>query len=166
MEKFDMLVKLYDLPLYYANNAARVDEGIDIRRPMAADKDKVIDFVRENFNQVWVNECETAFSNSPFSCFIAVKGNKEIVGFSCYDASYKNFFGPIGVKSDYQGKGIGKELLLRTLYAVRDKGYAYCIIAMVSEEKARFYEKVVGAKRIPDSYPGIYKNVIGIENWE
>jgi len=165
MDRFDMLVKLYDLPQFCTENPRLASEGIVIRRPMAADKDKVLDFVKSNFQQVWVNECETAFYNSPFSCLIAVRNNDEIVGFSCYDASYRNFFGPIGVKEEYRGKGVGKELLLRSLYAMRDNGYAYCIIGMVEEKNFAFYNKVCGAIRIPDSYPGIYKNIIGIENW-
>jgi len=166
MEKCDMLVKLYDLPLTHSINPALAAEGIDIRRPMAADKDKVLNFVKENFSLVWANECETAFYNMPYSCFIAVKDNQEIIGFSCYDASYRNFFGPVGVKNEYRGKGIGKELLLNALYAMRDNGYAYCIIGMVGEKNFGFYNKVAGAVKIPNSYPGIYKNVLGIENWE
>ncbi|NLK70099.1 MAG: hypothetical protein GX286_01490 [Clostridiales bacterium] len=41
-----------------------------------------------------------------------------------------------------------------------------CIISMVAENNANFYQKIAGAVKIPDSFPGIYKNVLGIESWE
>jgi len=166
MKKFDMLVKLYELPQFQTENATLQANGITIRRPMGNDKDKVIDFIKTNFSTVWANECEVSFYNTPFSCFAAVKNNEEIIGFACYDASGRNFFGPIGVKEDYRGYGLGKELLLRSVYAIREQGYAYCIIGMVAEKNIAFYQKTVGAIEIPDSYPGAYKDTIGIESWE
>lgn len=166
MKKFDMLVKLYELPQFHTENPALQTNGITIRRPMANDKDKVIDFIKTNFSTVWTNECDVSFYNTPFSCFVAVKNNQEIIGFSCYDASGRNFFGPIGIKDKHRGIGLGKELLLRTLYAVREQGYAYCIIGMVAERNAPFYQKSAGAIEIPESYPGAYKDTLGIESWE
>ncbi|WP_338543703.1 GNAT family N-acetyltransferase [Paenibacillus tundrae] len=166
MKKFDMLVKLYELPQLHTENPSLQANGIIIRRPMALDKDKVIHFIKTNFSTIWANECDVTFTNTPFSCFVAVKDNQEIIGFSCYDASGRNFFGPIGVKEEYRGYGLGKELLLRTLYAVREQGYAYSIIGMVAEKNAAFYQKSVGAVEIPDSYPGAYKDALGIESWE
>lgn len=163
---FDMLVKLYELPPFHSENPSLQANGITIRRPMALDKDKVIDFIKTNFSTIWANECDVSFTNTPFSCLIAVKDNREIIGFSCYDASGRNFFGPVGVKDAYRGFGVGKELLLRTLYAVREQGYAYCIIGMVEERNAPFYQKSAGAIEIPDSYPGPYKEALGIEDWE
>lgn len=158
-----MLVKLYDLPENHIINPALTDEGIRIHRPMASDKRKIVSFVEENFSDVWADELEKAMSNNPISCFAAVKDGKEILGFSCYNASYTNFFGPIGVSESCRGKNIGKELLLCALYAMREEGYAYSIIGWSSEKNAPFYSKVSGAVEIPDSFPGIYKNAIDAE---
>lgn len=166
MKKYDMLVKLYDLPRFYTEDPSLHANGIDIRRPLANDKDKVIEFVKNNFSLIWANECEAAFNNSPFSCLIAVKNNQDIIGFSCYDASYRNYFGPIGVQDEYRGLGIGKELLLRALYALRDNGFAYCIIGMTTEYNAKFYKKIANAIEISDSYPGAYKDSLGIDSWD
>ena len=81
-----------------------------------------------------------------------------MVGFACYEATAKDFFGPTGVNPDYRGKGIGKALLLAALHAMRAEGYAYAIIG--SAGPTAFYEKEVGAIAIPDSSPGIYKHML------
>ena len=70
-----------------------------------------------------------------------------------------DFFGPTRVLDSEQGKGLGKALLLRCLYALREEGYAYAIIGGVGP--VAFYEKCVGAHVIPDSTPGVYKDFLG-----
>lgn len=162
MRNFDMLVKLYELPQSIALNKKLEDEGIVIHRPLASDKDKLLDYVKTNFSDQWKNECEAAFYHTPVSCFVAIKDQKEIIGFSCYDVSYRNFFGPIGVDERCRGKNIGKELLLAALYAMREEGYAYAIIGWSAEKNEIFYNKVAGAVEIPDSFPGVYKNIINV----
>jgi len=95
----DMLVKLYDLDFKYNDKLA--EEGIAIKRACIVDKDAIMGFVKENFRDepVWVHECEYALFNNPTSCYIAVQ-NKTVIGFSCYDATAKGFFGPMGVSED------------------------------------------------------------------
>lgn len=166
MRYFDMLVKLYELPENHSIDSALFAEQIRIHRPMASDKDKIAGFVRTHFSDVWANEFEKAMCQNPVSCFVAVKEGREIIGFSCYDASYANFFGPIGVLETYRGKNIGKELLLHALYAMREEGYAYGIIGWSSEKNAPFYEKAANATEIENSFPGIYRNAIGLEECE
>ncbi len=155
---FDMLVKLYNLPDKIEGLYALEREGITVRRPLALDKSRVIEYVRTHFYENWANECDVAFSRIPISCFIATKG-EEIVGFSAYDVTYRNYFGPTGVSEEYRGKGIGKVLLLKALLAMREEGYGYAIIGWV-DSAAKFYEKTVGAIPIEDSFPGIYKDMV------
>ena len=158
MRYFDMLLKLYDLPETHIPDESLKKKNIRIYRPMASDKSRITEYIRANFSEVWANEFEKAMSNNPVSCFIAVKNQKEIIGFSCYDASYTGFFGPIGVSENYRGLHIGKELLLYAMYGMRENGYAYSIIGWTSDKIAPFYYNITGAVEIPDSYPGIYKN--------
>lgn len=150
----DMLVKLYDLP------PKRDLSGKDykIQRAMTPDKFKVVEWVREHMGENTAGECDASFSRQPVSCFIAVR-NKEIIGFACYDATARDFFGPTKVLESEQGKGIGKDLLLECMYAMREEGYGYAIIGGVGP--VEFYEKSVGAVLIPDSTPGIYKDFLG-----
>src|SRR6185436_6729639 len=57
-----------------------------------------------------------------------------------------------------QGKGIGKALLLASLWSLREMGYDYAIIGAAGP--VRFYQKSVGAIIIPDSEPGIYTDLL------
>lgn len=153
----DMLVKLYTLPATNIIIESLKNDGIEVRHPLPPEKHIVIDWVRNNFGQGWASECEGTFSNHPVSSFIAVKDNI-ILGFASYNATCKNFFGPTGVCEESRGTGIGTALLLKSLEALKDDGYAYAIIGGVGPEK--FYQKVTGAAIIPDSTPGIYKGLL------
>ena len=51
-----------------------------------------------------------------------------------------------------RGKHIGKALLLRTLFAMREAGYGYAIIGW-AEDAAPFSEKTVGARFIEGGTP-------------
>lgn len=154
----DMLVKLYTLP----DNSELVEnlkkDGIEIRRAMAPDKFRIVPWVQEHSSLSAAGECDTSFGNRPISCFIATKG-AQILGYACYNATCINFFGPTKVLEEEQGKGIGKALLIRSMEAMRDEGFAYAIIGGVGP--AAFYEKSVHATLIEDSTPGIYKDFLG-----
>lgn len=152
----DMLVKLYDLPPAVTGP---VEEGsFQIRRAMAPDKFRVMEWVRKYSGSHAAGECDVSFSHTPISCFIATRG-KEILGYACYNATAPDFFGPTRVMDEEQGKGIGRQLLLASLHALKDEGYGYAIIGGVGP--AAFYEKCVNAILIPDSTPGLYENFLG-----
>ncbi|MBI3941740.1 MAG: GNAT family N-acetyltransferase [Chloroflexi bacterium] len=153
----DMLVKLYTLPDAAPVLAQLRQAGIVIRRAIAPEKHLVVDWVRREFSLGWASECEVSFSNHPVSTYMALDGNN-IAGFACYDATYRNFFGPTGVLPDYRGRGIGKGLLLAALQAMAANGYAYGIIGWVGP--VDFYARTVGAVVIPDSTPGIYQGML------
>lgn len=153
----DMLVKLYELPDYTELSKKVESESIVIRRPLAAEKSIVLDWVKKHFGDGWESETEVSFSYQPIACYVAINDGK-IVGFSVYDAAYRNFFGPTGVEESLRGRGIGKVLLLKALEAMKSLGYAYAIIGGVGP--AEFYEKAVGAKLIEGSDPGVYKGIM------
>lgn len=158
----DMLVRLYERD-YDSIKDELIKDGITVKKACILDKDVILQFIRENFSDapMWPNECEYALFNNPISCHIAVK-NKEIIGFSCYDATAKGFFGPMGVKDSFRGKGVGKELLFRSLASMKENGYAYAIIGWPAHSAARFYQTQVSAIEIPDTPPNksIYKNSV------
>jgi len=149
----DMLVKLYELP----DAPIAVPDGVTIRRPIAPEKHVVTRWIGEHFNAAWVSEAEASFARSPVSCFIAVEDGR-LLGFACYDATMRGFFGPTGVDAEERGRGIGKLLLLAALRAMRDEGYGYAIIGGAGP--TAFYEKAVGAAAIPGSEPGVYKGML------
>lgn len=159
----DMLVKLYDLD--YSSLVTESDSGTIVKRASIVDKERILAFVRQEFpsGEAWANECESAILAHPPTCFIATQ-NKEVVGFACFDATAKGFFGPTGIKTACRKQGIGHRLLLRTLAAMKESGYGYAVIGWV-DEAVDFYRKTVGAIPIEDSAPekSVYRNLIAME---
>jgi GNAT superfamily N-acetyltransferase len=153
----DMLVKLYTLPALEPVLAQQSEASVDIRPALVGEKHIVVEWVRRTFQSAWGSECKIAFSRQPVSVFIAIK-DEQLVGFACYDAAYRNFFGPTGVSETCRGQGIGKALLLACLHAMAAQGYAYAIIGWVGP--AEFYTKAVGAVEIEGSDPGIYRGML------
>jgi GNAT superfamily N-acetyltransferase len=154
----DMLVRLYDLPSSSPLLAKLEEQGITIQRAMAPDKVRVLSWIGEHSSISAQGEADVCFARHPISLFLAVK-ERRILGYACYHATALDFFGPTRVLDDMQGMGIGKALLLRSLKAMADEGYAYAIIGGVGP--AAFYEKCVGATLIEGSTPGIYKDFLG-----
>ncbi|MGV8981097.1 GNAT family N-acetyltransferase [Clostridium sp.] len=152
----DMLVKLYNLK---PDNKLQelVDKGINIRRALPPEMHHVISWVNDKFGDHWASECEVAFSNKPVSCYIAIK-DKKILGFGCYEATCRDFFGPTGVDDEFRAQGIGKSLLIKCLEAMKEMGYGYAIIGGAGP--LEFYEKAVHAEVIDGSIPGIYEGLL------
>ena len=161
----DMLVKLYELPPVEPHLEKLRALNIEIRRPIGPENYAVINWIRDNFDAGWAGEAENAFFQAPKSMFIAVRKmpheKPEILGFACYDATVKGFFGPTGVQEEMRGHGIGKALLIRCLISMRERGYAYAIIGSAGPKD--FYRKAVGAVGIEGSIPGAYRNMVGAE---
>jgi GNAT superfamily N-acetyltransferase len=153
----DMLVRLLELPDISETESQLAKEKIIFRRPIPPEKSFVQNWVMEHFGQYWANEVDAAFSHLPVHCFIAQREN-EILGFACYEATAKNFFGPTGTLESMRGKGIGKVLLVKSLQALREMGYAYAIIGGVGP--ADFYKNAVGAVVIDRSEYSIYENLL------
>ena len=94
----DMIANLIQLP------REKELDGIKIKRVFAGEKMRVLDYIREHFSEGWVYEAENAIMQH--KCFIATKDG-QILGFACYDASAKDYFGPIGVTESTRGTGVG-----------------------------------------------------------
>ena len=150
----DMIVNLTHLPEY------SLPEGVKVKRAFPGEKERILQYIRDNFGKCWPCEAEHALMAPVSQCFIATRAGK-IIGFSCYDSSARGFFGPIGVSSDERGNGVGKALLLRTLNAMYEYGYIYAVIGWVGEA-AGFYQKTVAAEWIPGGEPenSVYRNMI------
>ena len=122
----DMLVKLFALQPDPALAQRLQAEGVRIRRALPPDRDRVIGFVRENFPE-FAAETACAFSHLPVHCYIATEG-KTLVGFACYEVTAPDFFGPTAVLAGHRRRGIGRALLLASLLALKELGYAYAVI--------------------------------------
>ena len=145
----DLLVNLLRLPALEDTST----QGFIVRHAQPWDLTPVRRFVTENFSAKWADELSVGFARQPVSVYIATI-DRELAGFAAYECTRRGFFGPTGVIPAAQGKGIGKALLLASLYALRELGYVYGIIGAAGP--VRFYQKTVGAIVIPDSSPGLY----------
>ena len=153
----DLLVRLLHLPALAPALERAGPNGVEIRRAIAPEKHLVMHWISTAFSTAWAAECEIAFGRQPLACFIAVK-DQEVCGFACYEATCRNFFGPLGVAPAARGRHVGEALLLSALHAMRHEGYAYGIIGGVGP--GAFFEKVVHAVPIADSEPGIYRGML------
>ncbi|MFA6947728.1 MAG: GNAT family N-acetyltransferase [Eubacteriales bacterium] len=157
----DLLVKLYELPALEPELNALAAQNIVVRKPIGPENYAVIAWIKEFFGNGWASESENAFFNDPKTIYIAVREGEEgskMLGFACYDATVKGFFGPTGVDPAERGRGIGKALLLACLHGLRNDGYGYGIIG--SAGPVDFYKKCCGATVIENSSPGVYRGYL------
>jgi len=149
----DMLVNLLRLPPVDSALEELRGKGILVRRARAWELTLVLEFVAGQFGRAWADEISVGFTRQPVTVFVALREGR-LVGFAAYECTRKNFFGPTGVLEEERGRGVGRALLLASLRALRELGYAYAVIGGVGP--IDFYERTVGARLIPDSSPGVY----------
>ena len=147
----DLLVNLLKLP------PIEDTHKFIVRRAQPFELTAVRCFVETYFSTSWADEISVGFARQPVSVYIATL-ERELVGFSAYECTRRGFFGPTGVVEAAQHKGIGKALLLASLWGLREMGYVYGIIGAAGP--VEFYQKTVGAIIIPDSAPGIYVDLL------
>ncbi|QRM31618.1 GNAT family N-acetyltransferase [Microvirga sp. VF16] len=152
----DLLVSLY-APGFESLGQPTERTDLTIRPVLAPERHIVVDWIQRHFSQNWASEAAVAIGHQPSSCLIALSKD-ELVGFACYDAIARGFFGPTGVAEASRGKGIGAALLHSTLLTMKSMGYAYAIIG--DPGPTRFYIDTVGAIEIPASGKGIYTNML------
>lgn len=157
----DMLVKLYELPPLEPEIAFQRNQGITVRRCMPPEKQLVTEWIDEHFNPYWSSEANVGFSTHPTTVMLAHRRD-QLLGFACYDTTFKGFFGPTGVDERERGRGIGTALLIKCLHEMRNAGYMYCIIGWAGPTS--YYEKAVNAVVIPGSEPSYaYKGLLGTD---
>lgn len=149
----DLLVNLLKLP----EREAITEPGVNVRRAQPFELTLVREFIRSNFSNAWADEVSVGFANKPVTIFIATR-DARVIGFAGYECTRKAFFGPTGVADRERGRGLGKALLLESLWGLRELGYVYGIIGAAGP--VRFYQETVGAIVIPNSEPGIYTDLL------
>lgn len=152
----DLLVRLYDLPTLESEERVK-QAGITVRRAIAPERHVILDWVRAHFSEGWASECAVAIGHSPSTLYVAVRDG-ELMGFACYDATMKGFFGPTAVHENARGLGIGEVLLIETMRGMREAGYAYGVIGGAGP--VGFYKKRLDCIDIPGSEPGVYAGML------
>lgn len=154
----DLLVNLYSRKMDALGERARAVSAT-IRVALPPEQHIIKDWVREHFSEYWVSEVSVAMAHQPPGCLIAIVDG-QLVGFACYDATARGFFGPTGVSADQRGKGLGLALFYHTLMAMKAQGYAYAIAG--SAGPVDFYVNAVGAMPIPSDQEDIYQGLLRI----
>ena len=153
----DLLVNLLNLPDFESFVDSLNHVGVHIRRAQPFEITPVRKFIKNNFSITWADEVAVGFANKPVSLFIATR-DALVIGFAAYECTRKAFFGPTGVAESQRGRGIGKALLIASLWGLRELGYVYGIVGGAGP--VEFYRDTVGATVIPDSEPGIYTDLL------
>lgn len=153
----DMLVPLLKLPPVGALIGELREKGVVVRRANPFEITAIAEFIHGEFGVGWADEVMPCYARQPTSLFIAIRDGK-VIGFGAYDATRRAFFGPTGVAKAQRGQGIGKALLLASLWGLREMGYVYGVIGGAGPTE--FYARVCGATPIPDSVPGIYTDML------
>jgi GNAT superfamily N-acetyltransferase len=156
----DLLVRLYDLPVFAAEARVAAD-GIVVRRAIAPEGHVVLEWIGRHFNPYWASEASKGLAQTPVTTWIAVKDGR-LLGFACHDTTAKGFFGPTGVDEAARGQGIGEALLIATLRGMREAGYGYAVIG--DPGPVEFYRKRLDALEIPGSRPGVYAGMLRAED--
>src|SRR3954466_6626402 len=116
----DMLVQLLKLPAAQPLLDEIRAQNIIVRRANPWELTRAREFA-QNWAITWADEVTVAFSRHPVSVFIAVFEG-EIAGFCAYECTRRNYLGPMGVCENLRVKGIGRALLLASLWSMREMG--------------------------------------------
>jgi GNAT superfamily N-acetyltransferase len=153
----DLLVNLLKLPALEPAVSEVADASVNVRRAQPFEITPVRNFIETNFSIAWADEVSVGFANKPVTVYLATRDSR-VVGFAGYECTRKAFFGPTGVAESERARGIGKALLIASLWGLRELGYVYGIVGGAGP--IEFYQGAVGAVVIPDSEPGIYTDLL------
>ncbi|GII91553.1 GNAT family N-acetyltransferase [Sinosporangium siamense] len=136
---WNMTADLATADLSTAGDVARLAAaGVTVAAAPAGERDRVADFVREQWNETWAWESVNAAG-----LHYAVRDDGQILGFAAW-GSRPAWFGPMGTAPAARGLGAGRVLLRRCLSEMRDAGLGAAEIGWVGP--LRFYSRTVGAR--------------------
>lgn len=102
----DLLVNLLEIPQPREAELRLLEEGVRVQRALAPDRSEIAAFAETCSDEDYSDEVRAAFANQPATCYIAVKERK-LVGFACFEATARDFFGPMAVTNALRKRGVG-----------------------------------------------------------
>ena len=114
---------------------------IETRLIASADRNNLKEFITAEFSQSWWQEIEAIFQPEQKAFGVIACREDQIIGFAATHATNSNWFGPMGVRHSERGKGIGRQLLLKSVREATVRGSKLLTIPWVNEE---FYNKCLG----------------------
>lgn len=127
-----------------AEEAGLAAAGILVRRAVAADAASLSGLMAARWPS-WAAEVNAALSRRPPAVHVACTPDGAVIGFAAYDGNNvgTGWFGPMGTAPDWEGRGIGRVLLRRSLRDLRGQGLGRVVIPWVGP--VAFYERHAGA---------------------
>ena len=155
----DLLVNLYAHRLD-ALGARVADVDAVIRRALPPELHIVAAWAETHFSAYWGSEVRVAMAHQPPGCLVATVDGA-LVGFACYDATARGYFGPTGVDPSHRGRRIGLALFYHALMAMKAMGYGYAIIGAAGP--IDFYADAVGATPIASAGEDLYRGLLRVD---
>jgi mycothiol synthase len=140
----DSSIVLFTIPDTTREIEARLrSENIEVRSYSRSDLVRLLDFLEKTMPSDWVRVERRNLRKLPEGGFhpeqiMLVTGGDEIIGYCQFEGSH---FGPFGVSSLYQGRGIGTVLLARTLERMHQEGYHNAWVMWTDDLAAKVYGK-------------------------
>ncbi len=118
--------------------------GICVRTMHQHEIPKLMQFLKGHMPGDWVRHARELLTNATYGLcdyeqFIIAERDGDVLGYCQFDGEH---FGPIGVREDVQGMGIGSALMLKCLQVMRSKGLHNAWMLWTSQELVeRFYSR-------------------------
>jgi Acetyltransferases len=135
----DANIVLFD-PTPYAEREQRLrEQGIEVRNLRPNEVPDLMAFLKAHMPGDWVRHARELLTDiakglGDYDQFIVAWHDGEIVGYCQFEGEH---FGPYGVRSDMQGRGIGTVLMAKCLQTMRQKGLHNAWVLWTSEETAQ-----------------------------
>ena len=122
----------------------RADQAISIAISKSHEKDRLFNFIREEFSHSWALESLPALrgDKESFCCYLSQTLTGNILGFAVVNATNPSWFGPMGVKASSRMSGLGRRLVWYSLRVAQNRGIRRLIFPWVNESEV-FYRKVI-----------------------
>ena len=121
--------------------------GVKMEVAARASSAPVRAFIGAHFGESWARESEPALAGAGGAfCSVAI-GDGEILGFAAMGAGNPNWFGPMGVRPDRRGRGLGAALLAHAVREARVRGTRRVLVSWMTGKEA-FYKRVLSGARM------------------
>ncbi|MFA4045077.1 MAG: hypothetical protein HZRFUVUK_001886 [Candidatus Fervidibacterota bacterium] len=137
-------ISTLDLNAFSGYEQRVLNEGIKVRPLQPSEIIKLVQFLELHMPGDWLRYArelllKATYGLCDYDQFVIAESDGELLGYSQFDGEH---FGPIGVREDAQGMGIGSALLAKCLQIMRSKGLHNAWMMWTSEELVRrFYSK-------------------------
>ena len=146
-ERVSLHVNLSSLSIhpYEINTFLSLHQSISIGAADPIEKKSLINFIEREFSHSWALESLPAFDKNlqSFCSYVVDKKTGDFLGFLAVGAGNPNWLGPMGVKAEKRGQGLGETLLRYSLLLARERGIKRLIFSWVNESEG-FYRKALG----------------------